>query len=399
MFSRSYRRKRRAPTLGIAARRGRLAVSALLLALSLPLGCSRTAVVETDPRAAAAGPNPTPILAASPSLSAHYPGATWERITDPKSVGYSRDAFEALHDYVDSINTSAVMAVVGGRVLFEHGSADSLSYLASVRKSILAMLYGNYVEDGTIDLELTLEEMGMDDVGGLLPIEKRARVFDLITARSGIYHEASNPGDNLDDAPPRGSQEPGTYYLYSNWDFNAAGAVFEQLTGRNIYDALQTDMAEPLGFQDWDRSIHRKTGDTSRSRNLAYHMTLSTRDMARIGYLMLWDGVWDGLQVLPEGWAEEITSVVTPSEEMNPEGLRGGEFGYGYMWWVWDGPAVPEGFEGAYSGRGAYGQFITVLPELGLVVAHKTVPQAQTPWRDYMGILTRIVDAHCGTNC
>ncbi|MYK78095.1 MAG: serine hydrolase, partial [Acidobacteria bacterium] len=151
-----------------------------------------------------------------------YPDASWERIADPASAGFSAEALEAIHPYVEGINTTAVMAVVGGRVLFEHGRVDEISYLASVRKSILAMLYGRYVEDGTIDLELTVADLGMDDVQGLMPIEKQARVLDLVTARSGVYHPASNSGDNLADAPPRGSQEPGTYYLYSNWDFNAA---------------------------------------------------------------------------------------------------------------------------------------------------------------------------------
>ncbi|MDE2944238.1 MAG: serine hydrolase [Gemmatimonadota bacterium] len=360
--------------------KGCVALAALVLALATGFACAPAPVEE---RAA----------------ETVYPGASWERIADPAGAGFSAEALDAIHPYVEGINTSAVMAVVGGRVLFEHGPVDSLSYLASVRKSILAMLYGNYVEDGTIDLELTLEDLGMDDVQGLLPIEKRARVLDLVTARSGVYHPASNAGDNLADAPPRGSQEPGTYYLYSNWDFNASGAVFEQLTGRNIYDALETDLAVPLGFEDWDRSIHRKSGDATRSRNLAYHMVLSTRDMARIGYVMLRDGMWERERILPDGWAERIAGIVTPSEEMNPEGLRGGEFGYGYMWWVWDGAAVPEGFEGAYSGRGAYGQFITVIPSVGMVVAHKTVPDAQTPWSDYMGILTRLVAAHCGADC
>ncbi len=340
---------------------------------------------------------PEPVAPAAGSASSNgFPGAAWERIEDPRAAGFDPDALADIRPYVDGLNTTAVMAVVGGRVLYEQGPVDALSYLASVRKSVLAMLYGAYVASGEIDLELTLEDLGMDDVEGLLPIERRARVLDLVTARSGVYHPASNAGDNLADAPPRGSQEPGTYYLYSNWDFNAAGAVFEQLTGHNIYDALEADLAEPLGFQDWDRSIHSKSGDASRSRNLAYHMTLSTRDMARIGLLMLRDGVWAGDRILPEGWAERISSVITPSEEMNPDNLRGGEFGYGMMWWVWDGPDVPEGFEGAYTGRGAYGQYITVIPSLDMVVAHKTAPPERTPWDDYMGVLTRLVAARGG---
>ncbi len=370
--------KRRIMT-GVASRRCALLLPALALALAAGFGCSRPAV-ET-------------------AAEATDPGVRWERIADPASAGFSAAALDEIHPYVDGINTTAVMAVVRGRVLFEHGPVDSISYLASVRKSVLAMLYGRYVEDGTIDLESTIEELGMDDVQGLLPIEKQARVLDLVTARSGVYHPASNSGDNLADAPPRGSQEPGTYYLYSNWDFNAAGAVFEQLTERNIYDALETDLAIPLGFEDWHRWIHRKSGDATRSRNLAYHMNLSTRDMARIGHLMLRGGVWKEEQILPPGWAERISSLVTPSEEMNPQGTRGGEFGYGTMWWVWDGPDTPEAFRGAYTGRGAYGQFITVIPSLDMVVAHKTTPNVQTPWEDYRGILTRLVAAHCGAEC
>ncbi len=117
--------------------------------------------------------------------------------------------------------------------------------LASVRKSVLAMLFGSYVADGKIRLDKTLAELGVDDHGGLLPRELEAAVANLLAARSGVYHEASNSGDNLADAPPRGSQKRGSYFLYSNWDFNALGTIFEQETGRNIYDALETDLARP----------------------------------------------------------------------------------------------------------------------------------------------------------
>ncbi|MDX1578261.1 MAG: serine hydrolase, partial [Gemmatimonadota bacterium] len=234
---------------------------------------------------------------------------------------------------------------------------------------------------------------------GLLPIERRATVFDLITARSGIYHPASNAGDNSADAPPRGSQEPGSYFLYNNWDFNAAGAAFELMTGRAIYDALQSDLAEPLEMQDFDRDRQRKSGDAERSRNMAYHMWLSTRDMARIGYLMLRDGSWRGEPVIPAEWAARIRSVVTPHDEMNPEDLRGGEFGYGIMWWIWDAPDIPRALRGAYTARGAYGQYITVIPALDMVVAHKTVPRDRTGWSDYRGILTRLIDARCEGSC
>lgn len=336
--------------------------------------------------------------AAQVSQEATVPGEEWEHVarSDLEAYGWSPEALQRVSGFVrDSANTTGLVVVDRGRVVFDFGDVEDLSYVASVRKSILAMLYGDWVEWGIIDLDATLADLGVDDVGGLLPIERQARVDHLVTARSGVYHPASNSGDNLADAPERGSQEPGTYMLYSNWDFNAAGAVFERLTGRSIYDELQAQLAIPLQLQDWDRSVQRKSGNLEISVNPAYHMWLSTRDMARIGLLMLNEGSWDGEEVISPEWARRIVSVVTPLEEMNPAPRRDGYFGYGYMWWVWDGPRAVGPFAGAYTARGAWGQWITVFPALDLVVAHKTnsVYRRTTTWASWQRMLELLFEA------
>lgn len=343
-------------------------------------------------------------LATAPPLAAQcddcvFPGDTWELVRGPELArqGWDRETLGRATTFLqDSANSTGVVVAHKGRVVFTFGDIEELSYLASVRKSILAMLYGQWVENGVIDLDATLEELGVDDIGGLLPIERQARVDHLITARSGVYHPASNSGDNLADAPPRGSQQPGTYMLYSNWDFNAAGAVFEQLTGRNIYDEAQAQLAIPLGFEDWDRSAQRKSGNLTVSRNPAYHFWLSTRDMARIGHLMLNEGAWNGEQVISPEWARRIVSVVTPLEEMNPPRRRDGYFGYGYMWWIFDGPRAGGPFEGAYTGRGAVGQWISVFPALDLVIAHKTKSDygRTTSWSSWQRLVELLFQAH-----
>jgi CubicO group peptidase (beta-lactamase class C family) len=309
----------------------------------------------------------------SSAASAHfYPGATWVNLANPEALGWSSRGLDSVRTRLGTMPTTGFMAVVGGRVLLSHGDVDTLTYLASVRKSILSMLYGNYVASGKVNLDRTLADIGIDDHGGLTPAERTATTRHLLSARSGVYHPASNSGDDLEFAPPRGSQPPGTYYLYSNWDFNAVGTIFERETGRNIFDALESDLALPLGFQDWNRAIHRKGGDSTRSQHPSYHMHLSVRDMARIGYLMLREGNWSGRQVVPREWVRESTRAITPVSEMNPAARRTGPFGYGYLWWVWDGPAARGAYRGAYAGLGAVGQHIVVLPELDLVVAHKT---------------------------
>ncbi len=356
-----------------------------------------------------------PRAASQPAPAAEvFPGAAWERIATPESVGYSSARLQAVRAWVQSLDTTAMLVAVGGRSLFEYGDLSHLSYLASVRKSVLAMLYGKYVENGTIPLRKSFGALGMTDVGGLMPQELEATIEDLLTARSGVYHPASNAGDDTASAPPRGSQRHGTYFLYNNWDFNAAGAVFEKLTGRDIYDALETDLARPIGMQDFERSAQKKSGDTSRSQYLAYHMWLSTRDMARLGLLMLREGRWNDQQIISREWVRRITSLVTPLNEMNPPYHRalgtGARWGYGYLWWVWDAPNSPGPFRGAYTGIGAGGQFITVLPELDMVVAHKVDTQQPSPHApnrrrsvsraEYMATLHLLINARCpGGRC
>jgi CubicO group peptidase (beta-lactamase class C family) len=91
-----------------------------------------------------------------------------------------------------------------------------------------------------------------------------------------------------------------------------------------------------------------------------------------------------------------MVQPVTPVAEMNPERYRQGPFGYGMLWWIWDGPWNDGIYQGAYTGAGAIGQYITVLPALDMVVAHKTQPGGESVSRsDYLGIVDRLGAARC----
>lgn len=323
-----------------------------------------------------------------------FPGMLWNEVL-PSEVGFSDARMAGLDSMIraDGIPTTSMMVVVHGNVIFSYGDVTKVSIIASCRKSLLAMIYGKYVENGTIDLNKTVGDLGMDDIGGLLPIEKQATIRDLISARSGVYHLGSNTGDDRDKAPARGSQQPGTYFLYNNWDFNAAGYVFEKLTGKGIYKDFYEQVAERIGCQDFKLGSQRKSGDTLNiSIYPAYHFYLSTRDMARIGLLMLHDGKWNGVQLISEDWAKKIHSVITPRAEMNPSSRHNGMFSYGYMWWVFDNPTNPPELAGAYTARGSKGQYITVIPELDMVVAHHT-STGSTEWSQYVKVLKWIFDS------
>ena len=329
--------------------------------------------------------------------------STWAYHSSPIDAGFSSSGMANLVGYVRSIDTDALVVVVDGKILWEYGRTSRINRLASARKSVVAMIYGNYVNSGTIDLSLTLEQLGIDDIGGLLPIERRATIQHILQARSGVYHDRANPGDFTAFAPPRGSVEPGTYWLYNNWDFNVTGTIFEQVTGRNLYDVFNDEFAIPLEFEDWDRTKQEAAGDSSQSMHLSHQLYLSTRDMARLGELMHNKGAWGTRQVIPESWVETMVSPVTRHEELNPEEAQFAysQLGYGYMWWVFDGPNNTCAFEGAYTAQGARGQYITVLPKLHLVVAHSTfhprlLGSAWGPrvvWDEYMELLNKLIAA------
>ena len=181
--------------------------------------------------------------------------------------------------------------------------------------------------------------------------------------------------------------------FYNNWDFNAAGEAFEIMTGKNIYDAFGEDIAGPINMQDWSRESQKKTGDLTVSRFPAYHFHFSTRDMARIGYLMLRNGKWEDKQVISPEWIKKTTSVVSTYDEVKSKE----RFSYGYMWWLFDesAPKFQPNYKGAYTAWGAMGQYITVIPELDMVVAFKTdrLYGRKTTPESYFEILDMIISA------
>lgn len=338
----------------------------------------------------------SPVLAAAPA--AVFPGRNWARVNDPKEAGFSRSGLQALHQRIAQTPTTGLTVVHAGRVVFDYGDVKSPYLIASMRKSVLSMLYGRHVAQGTIRLDATLAELGIDDTGGLSAAEKKATVRDLLSARSGIYHPAQNQGDSSKYAPPRGSKRHGEYFLYNNWDFNALGTIFEQRTGRGIYDAFNEQLAQPLQMQDFDLAAQRKGGDPRRSMHPAYHFRLSTRDVARLGQLMLHHGEWAGKQLIPRDWVAESTRVTTPLQQLNPPAMRQGAWGYGYLWWVWDGPAAVGDYRGAYLAHGMAGQHLAILPRADLVVAHITSKAggASVSHPEFRDILDHVLKARCG---
>ncbi|MCP4201654.1 MAG: serine hydrolase [bacterium] len=274
------------------------------------------------------------LFAATPPPPAQAKPATgdWPRWESPEDAGFSSEQVaeaERLWWAIDDAPIAAFFLVYKGRVLTAFGDVTADHECHSVRKSFLSALYGIQVANGTIDLEATLAELGIDDRSPLTEVEKQARVRDLLMARSGVYHEAACESQEMKDArPPRGSHPPGTFWYYNNWDFNALGTIFRQETGRDIFEEFRRKIARRLGMEDFETSRCSYYYETEYSDHPCYVFRMSARDRARFGQLFLQRGRWGRRQIIPEDWVDESTRGYSDIEGL--VGMPGAS--YGYMW-------------------------------------------------------------------
>src|SRR5688572_20205536 len=107
--------------------------------------------VVTGSAAWSATRSATPASASSQPTALVFPGDTWQRVPDPTRVGWSKSGLDSVQALISRLSSSAMVVVEHGKVVYSYGDLTAQSYLASVRKSILSMLYGIEVARGRID--------------------------------------------------------------------------------------------------------------------------------------------------------------------------------------------------------------------------------------------------------
>jgi CubicO group peptidase (beta-lactamase class C family) len=146
---------------------------------------------------------------------------------------------------------------------------------------------------------------------------------------------------------------PGTFYNYDNGLPTLVGVIVARAMGKT-YDQLADEVLfTPLGITNyrWTR-LH----DGSPLAAGGFYM--QSRDMAKIGQLMLNGGRWDGKQVLSAAWVRESTSQQTAS----------GQYPYGYYWHLTNSQHRHVNGADGFMALGQGGQIIAVFPSLDMVV-------------------------------
>lgn len=280
----------------------------------------------------------------------------------PRGRELSIQARQELVQAIKSTHYDALCIVKKGELVFSYGDDRLPLNAASVRKSIFSALYGIAIEKGIVDIEQTLEQLGVDDSKQPLTAQERqATLRHLLQARSGIYLKALGESEGMKKRKPiRGAYAPGAHYYYNNWDFNVLPMVLERLTGKTVGELIDEWLARPTGMTHFrpEHVTYQYADYTDYPQTRVY---ISAQDLARLGVLYAQGGRWQGRQVVPAAWVSE--SVLPVSEQERDEDLRESEVfeGYAYLWWV-------DRDRNTFWANGAGGQFMIVDPAQELVV-------------------------------
>jgi CubicO group peptidase (beta-lactamase class C family) len=208
------------------------------------------------------------------------------------------------------------------------------------------------------------------DTGNIRNIDDRKRrmtIKHLLTMTSGFswdenihYDDPKNDCSTMEASldwinyvinKPMGV-EPGTKFNYNSGATELLADIFRKATGVDIEEYAVMHLFKPLNIENyyWKRSP-RGLIDTEGG------LYLSPPDIAKVFYLYLTNGIWNGKQIVSQQWVNES---VTPFIKVS------GSTNYGYKWWLnsfgKDKP-VP-----VWNGNGFGGQYPVVIPEYDMVV-------------------------------
>ncbi|MEQ8858649.1 MAG: serine hydrolase [Pseudomonadales bacterium] len=242
-----------------------------------------------------------------------------------------------------------------------------LHTMQSVSKSVTSALIGIAIGRGEIPgVDVAVERYFPDHPAADDDPRRRSMTLrDLLTMTSGIaWDESSVPytDPRNDCAQMEASEdwiryvrgrpmaaEPGVSFRYNSGVTMLLAHILHQASGLHVTEYAERHLFRPLGIDEYYWKI-TPTGLPDAEGGLY----LRPRDLAKIGYLYLHDGVWERQRVLPEGWVGDSTA---PRVDSSVDGWK-----YGYQWWL-----LPYDGGYAYTGLGYGGQRLLVLPDHDVV--------------------------------
>ena len=276
---------------------------------------------------------------------------------------------------------------------FRRGRINYPHYQMSITKSYTAMALGRAIQLG----HLTMDDLDKPVVTFLKELKPSVLVkgADSITLHQTMHMTSGirldkEKAELLRREPERlrGQGQIQTYLEYSDpippapreFKYQASDPaitmqVVEAVVPGSAEDFIRDELWGRMGVRDYHWQA-----DTSGLPKSAAGSSFRSRDMLKMGMLVLDKGKWQGEQLIPAAFVERATSPIRHTH---------GNSSYGYFWWVQD-IEVDGKIYHCKQGRGAGGQFIFIFPKLELitvVTAHNkgmgdmlhTLPQRLIP--------------------
>ena len=340
-------------------------VVCLWIAVLLIAGCGQQAA-PPPPKLTVVTPAPPPTIPASSpdrALVDYWPTKGW-RSTTPEEQGMDSARLAGMLEAIDrqDLNVHGVLVVRNGYIVTEaylHPyQADTRHVLYSCTKSFVSALVGIAIDEGHIaGVEKPVLSFFPKRAFANVDGRKQALTLEhLLTMTAGLEWTEGDPAyagmvasrDWLSFMVDRPMAEPpGTRFNYCSGCSYVLSAIVHEATGVGTLQFARNQLFEPLGIAnvEWE-------ADRNGVANGGWGLHLTPREMAKLGYLYLNGGYWDGEQIVPAAWVEASVEQHVKTDE---------DFGYGYQWWSY--PRL-----GAYLARGRAGQVIFVAPEQKMVV-------------------------------
>lgn len=241
-------------------------------------------------------------------------------------------------------------------------TAGQADFVYSVTKSVIGTLVGIAIQKGYIkDVQQPLFSLLSDQGVKNLDEEKKSITLEnLLTQTSGLKcADIPAPDETVMEASDNWVQfmldqpmvsQPGTKFNYCTSATHLVSAVLQKVIGMSAREFANQNLFLPLGIGPITKD--RWPSDPQGVTIGGYGLVLNPAEMAKLGYLFLHHGEWDGVAIVPADWVAASTTSHASQEDKKD---------YGYLWWV-------DNLGQWYAALGRSGHHIFVYPDKNLVV-------------------------------
>ena len=295
----------------------------------------------------------------------YWPTLGWQSST-PEAQGMDSALLAQMLEEISTSKTSihSVLVIRNGYLVteayFHPYTRDTKVHIQSVTKSVIGMLVGKAISDGYIKSE---NEKLVDFYPNRIfenPGKQKSsiRLKHLLSMSSGLDCQEFSSGPSMEqtqgwvqfmlDLPV--TSAPGKVFGYCNGNAHLLSSILEKSTGMSAREYANHVLFQPLGIPNVDEADWGS--DPEKITIAGYGLHLRPVDMAKLAFLYLNNGMWDGKQLIPAHWVADSTTQHLQKEDGS---------GYGYLWTVY-----PR--DDHYAALGLGGQQIHVYPTKNLIV-------------------------------